>query len=318
MPAVLRVASLHDIGKAENCQVGPGWHGKANSCQHIGMPLPLNAHTNHNRHTISDVKIGIYDGEWCGAFHLAVALKCMGIPYCIFGDMDVLRPGFGEEFTIMMFGTGGIFDCESALGGSSGMQRIRDLIADGRCYIGICAGSYLAIYDQPKGLGLAQCSLDHPESPNIFQGFLDMTWRDDTESLFPVWYQNGPVFSHAQGEAIAYFSATQRADTKSWSSTSPLIVSDFQDRPAVIRSQFGRGQCILFSPHLELGTLGTPEYNAITGGWMREHYPNDPGARPTTAIMTDEFLQEVGQFGLPAQTRQPQWSMLKHSILSAL
>ena len=50
--------------------------------------------------------IGVYDGEYCGSFQVEVALTCMRLPYDVFSDEDILKPGFGEKFSAFFFGAG--------------------------------------------------------------------------------------------------------------------------------------------------------------------------------------------------------------------
>ena len=58
----------------------------------------------------------------------------MQLRYELFSDEDVLKPGFGEGFSLVLFGAGHVSESQTALGGSVGRQRIRDLIHDGVDY----------------------------------------------------------------------------------------------------------------------------------------------------------------------------------------
>ncbi|MBT7298035.1 MAG: hypothetical protein HN849_00900 [Victivallales bacterium] len=58
----------------------------------------------------------------------------MQLRYELFSDEDVLKPGFGEGFSLVLFGAGHVSESRTALGGSVGRQRIRDLIHDGVDY----------------------------------------------------------------------------------------------------------------------------------------------------------------------------------------
>ena len=157
----------------------------------------------------SPTTIGVYDGEHCGSFHVQVALRCMGLRCATFTDADVVAPGFGEDFAVLVFGAGHVSDTPTALGGAPGRQRIRDLISDGRLYLGTCAGAYLALFAEPKGLALAQHRLDRPETGSIFQGFLAVEYPLGSGREFPLWYQNGPVFLQAEDGAVARFAGEQ-------------------------------------------------------------------------------------------------------------
>lgn len=274
-----------------------------------------------NRQRNGSATIGVYDGEYCGSFHIELALTCMRLPYEVFGDEDVLGSRFGEAFSVLIFGAGHVFDSPTALGGAVGKQRIGDLIGEGRNYIGICAGAYLALLDGPKGLALARHELYHPQAGNIFQGFLSVEHPDGSGREFPLWYQNGPVLSRATHGVVARFSTKQAHEADTCSKGASLTASDFSDRPAAVATEYGNGRCVLLSAHPELGALGIPGYISLTEHWMQENFPEERQAHPNRVPVGRSrrcFLDNVGELGLSAQVRGPQWSMLRELIGGAL
>ncbi len=263
--------------------------------------------------------IGVYDGEYCGAFHIEVALTCMHLPYEVFSDEDVLKPGFADEFSALFFGAGHVYESPTALCGVAGKQRIRELIAEGRHYIGVCAGAYLALYPEPGGLSLAHQDLVHPQDGNIFQGFLNVEWPGMSDAPFPLWFQNGPVFYHDADGTVARFSAAQEESADGHSHGSMCAASDFAGRPAALQSPFGKGLCVLLSPHLELGSLGIPGFNSLTTAWMQRTCPDEYRAHPHRVPIGGtrrRMLEDLGKLGLADQVARPQWSALKR-LLSA-
>lgn len=257
---------------------------------------------------------GVYDGEYCGSFQIEVALRCMQLPYRVFTDEDVMKPGFGEEFAGLFFGAGHVSGSPTAFGGAAGRQRIRDLVADGRDYIGACAGAYLALLPEPQGLALAQHNLDHPQADDIFQGFLNVDWPGMATPQFPVWFQNGPVFPRDADGSLARFSATQEDEADGRSRGGTFAASDFDDRPAALQGPFGEGRCLLVSPHLELGSLGIPGFNSVTTAWMQRNCPDEYRAHPNRVPIGPSrrrFLDDLEELGLADQVMQPQWSALR-------
>lgn len=261
--------------------------------------------------------IGVYDGEHCGSFHVQVALEYMELPYNVFSDADVPEPGFGEDLSVLIFGAGHVSESPAALGGAAGRQRIRDLVSEGRLYIGACAGAYLAVYAEPVGLALARCELDCGEGGNTFQGFLTVEYPCRSGKLFPVWVQNGPVFSRDEGGVLARFAERRVSDAQASRRVSSLVASDFADRPAAVAGAYGRGRYILLSPHPELGSLGIPGLVSLASSWMRENCSEEYGAHPNRVPMGKtrrRFLDHVGELGLGAQLQGPQWRMLRELI----
>ncbi|MFO7957994.1 MAG: hypothetical protein R6V05_11490 [Candidatus Brocadiia bacterium] len=265
--------------------------------------------------------IGVYDGEYCGSFQIETALRCMHLPYRVFSDEDIVKPGFADKFSNLFFGAGHVSDSPTALGGAAGRQRIRDLIAEGRDYIGVCAGAYLALLPEPQGLALAQSNLDHPQAGNIFQGFLDVEWPGMSDAPFPSWFQNGPVFYRDADGTVARFSAVQDNAADGRSRESTFAATDFAGRPAALQSPFGEGRCVLVSPHLELGSLGIPGFNSVTTAWMQRSCPDEYRAHPDRVPIGPSrrrFLEDLEELGLADQVTQPQWSTLRKLLAAPL
>jgi hypothetical protein len=265
--------------------------------------------------------IGVYDGQYCGSFHIEVALTCMQLPYDVFSDEDIMESGFGGEFSALFFGAGRVSHSPTALGGAAGRQRIRDLIAEGRDYVGVCAGAYLALYPEPKGLGLARDVLAQAEDRGIFQGFLHVDWPRMSVAPFPVWFQNGPVFCHGEDSAVARFSAAQEDEADACSRGGAFVASDFADRPAALESPFGEGCCVLVSPHLELGSFGIPGFSSLTTTWMQRNCPDEYRAHPNrvpTGRSRRRMLGDLGKLGFSDQVTQPQWSALRNLLTAQL
>ncbi|GAH65692.1 unnamed protein product [marine sediment metagenome] len=245
----------------------------------------------------------------------------MRLPYDVFSDEGILESGFGEGFSALFFGAGHVADSPTALRGGAGRQRIRDLVAEGRDYIGVCAGAYLALLPEPKGLALARHELDHPQGGNIFQGFLNVDWPGMSAAPFPLWFQNGPVFSRGTDRVVARFAARQELDADRFSPEATFAVSDFAGRPAALESPFGEGRCVLVSPHLELGSLGIPGFNSLTTAWMQRNCPDEHRAHPNRVPIgrsRRRLLDDLGELGFADQVERPQWSTLKNLLTAPL
>jgi hypothetical protein len=259
--------------------------------------------------------IGVYDGECCGSFHVEVALTCMGLPYATFGDDDLLNPRFGGQHSVLVFGAGHISGSPTAFGGTLGRQRIRGLVHEGRTFIGICAGAYLAVLDEPRGLGLLTQDLDHPQTGDIFQGFLTVEYPRGSGEQFPLWYQNGPVFPRDAGGTKAVFMAEQEGEMRS--ASAKFTPSDFAGRPAVVERHYDNGRCVLLSAHPELGSIGIREYAQLIAFWRQRETPEEYRACPNLVPVgrsRTRFLNALGELGLSDELGKPQWAMLRELI----
>lgn len=261
--------------------------------------------------------IGVYDGECCGSFYAEAALTGMGFPYTTFGDTDLLKPRFGKRYSTLIFGAGRISGSPAAFGGTFGRQRLRDLIHEGRTFIGFCAGAYLAVIEEPQGLGLVRQDLDHPQAGNLFQGFLTVEYPRGSGERFPLWYQNGPVFPRDTTGVKTRFAVEQEQHSDRHSSTASLTPPDFSGRPALVERQYGNGRCVLSSAHPELGSIGLAEYAALIASWRQRETPEEYRAHPAllpTGRSRARFLSALDETGLSAQLGQPQWEMFGELI----
>ncbi len=260
-------------------------------------------------------RVGVYDSEFCGSFYVEVALTCMEIPHATFGDDDLRENGFGERYSALVFGAGRISGAPTAFGGTAGRKRIRNLIREGRTYIGICAGAYLALSDEPGGLGLVKQELEHPQAGNIFQGFLTVDYPHGSGTRFPLWYQNGPVFPRDADGVQSVFTSEQNTHRRS--STNSLTPQDFAQRPAAVGREYGDGRCILLAGHPELGSIGLTRYGQLITSWMQQEFPEDYREHPNrlpTGTPRRRFLNALHEVGISAELSKPQWAMFRDLI----
>lgn len=264
--------------------------------------------------------IGVYDGECCGSFYVEAALTCMGLPHATFGDEDLLNSRFLERYSTLIFGAGGISGAPTAFGGTFGRQRIRDLVQEGRTFIGICAGAYLAMLDEPQGLGLIGQGLDRPQAGNIFQGFLNVEYPPGSGKRVPMWYQNGPVFPRDATGVKTLFTVEHEQHTDMDSAAASLTPADFSGRPVLVEGKYGNGQCVLLSVHPELGSIGLDRYAALIASWRQRETPDEHRAHPNSLPSGRSrklVLNALQAVGLCAEADKPQWTMFRELITNA-
>lgn len=152
-----------------------------------------------------------------------------------------------------------------------GFRRLREFISSGGRYVGICAGAYLPLPSKVspfsefnlsstkiENIGLestelqsvppriavryGSCSVVHPVRGELLL-------EADGHTLFAPIY-GGPIFKEPQEDQvlIRYIGLTEGTEVQ----MSRRMADDMlPGRPAVIRSRFGKGDLLLFGPHLE-------------------------------------------------------------------
>jgi glutamine amidotransferase-like uncharacterized protein len=166
-----------------------------------------------------------------------VALDKLAIPYREVGERDIKGGGLGDCLLLIIPG-GYTAKYVDALG-VEGFEQIREFVAGGGGYIGICAGAYIAarnveVPGRPPGLGIIEIENERkagqglrtitivkPEHP-VVKGY---------EGEVDIWYQNGPMMKAGEGvETLAVYE---------------------ERGAAIVWATYGQGRVIIFSPHPE-------------------------------------------------------------------
>lgn len=166
-----------------------------------------------------------------------IALDKLALPYREVDERDIRDGGLGDCSLLIVAG-GYTAKYVDALG-KEGFEQIREFVAGGSGYIGICAGAYIAAQNvevpgRPPGLGVIEIENERragqgvrtitivkPEHP-VVKGY---TGEVD------IWYQNGPMMKAGEGmETLAVYE---------------------EGGVAVVCSTYGHGRVIIFSPHPE-------------------------------------------------------------------
>ena len=136
-----------------------------------------------------------------------------------------------------------------------GMKKLKEFVHEGGGFIGICAGAYLAAQNNPLPLGIVAAKMPSPKwDRGRAELKIELTpegqaFFGESERFFTMHYANGPVLfpDAACGlppfEVLAYF----RAEIAENGTPPGLQI----DTPAIVRTTYGKGRVVLFSPHPE-------------------------------------------------------------------
>lgn len=220
-----------------------------------------------------DKKACVYAGSGAVlARDVEAALDSLAIPYRRVDEFDV-KGGRLKACSALIFPGGYTERCVAALGdderspsrgeggalpilgerSSEGFERIREFVAGGGGYIGICAGAYIApqtveVPGRPPGLGIINVRNRREAGREI--GTIEIAETDHPivkgcEGKIEIWYQNGPMIEAGKGvETLAIYE---------------------KDSAAIVCSTYGEGRVVIFSPHpegslkagIDPGELGT-------------------------------------------------------------
>jgi glutamine amidotransferase-like uncharacterized protein len=187
---------------------------------------------------VVDKLVCVYAGSGAVlAKDVEIALDKLALPYREVDERDIRDGGLGDCSLLIVAG-GYTAQYVDALG-EEGFEQIREFVAGGGAYIGICAGAYIAAQNvevpgRPPGLGIIEIenqrragqglrtiAIVQPEHP-VVKGY---TGEVD------IWYQNGPVMKAGEGvETLAIYE---------------------EGAAAIVWVSYGQGRVVIFSPHPE-------------------------------------------------------------------
>lgn len=141
--------------------------------------------------------------------------------------------------------------------GSKGRTQIREFVADGGGFIGICAGAYLASADYTWSLNLLDAKVVDRKHWARGKGMVDIGLTRIGQELLrsqrtqiPIFYGQGPLLAPGNRPDIEDYEAIAIFDTEIAKNGAPQGV--MKGTTAVARGTYGRGRVICFSPHPEM------------------------------------------------------------------
>ncbi len=194
--------------------------------------------------------ITIYDDGIFNNSHLVKTLQSLyDAPVTLCTSSMIIDGYLDDQKLLIMPGGADLYFCEKLNG--LGNQCIKDFVASGGSYLGICAGAYYACSNLDWGCGeiagTRELSFYNEKATgpvyewiengeNLYEGSWIKAVEIETseEQIFLTQYNGGPVFEMCD-------------DTK--------IIAEYTDLkgkpPAIVAGKYGQGQYILSSPHIE-------------------------------------------------------------------
>lgn len=167
---------------------------------------------------------------------------------------EEIRGGALTNFDVVIFGGGsGSKEAESI--GDTGREAVKNFVAKGGGYIGICAGAYLATSGYPWSLGMINA---RTVSPKWQRGRTDVKLElteggrrilNAPQGWFDCKYANGPIVKPDTQtnlppfETLAYF----RTEVSSNGAPAGVMINS----PAIFSGQYQLGRVVCVSPHPE-------------------------------------------------------------------
>lgn len=200
--------------------------------------------------------VGLYFGDYSfnsGLWEYWIpVLKKLSIQWVPFWDKSFQYDSTLRSISTLIVPGGFCWSGESAFGGNIGRQNLKQAIADGLNYVGVCYGANVAMSSGSEKdichLGLVEGQTLSHESyslqGNVYIDYLDNSLCHCVNSQKTI-HINGRIFGKNAGEVVGRFSMKQPGPFTVHSQHS------IAGLPAAIASKYGKGQVFLFSSHPE-------------------------------------------------------------------
>jgi len=220
--------------------------------------------------------IAIYDdqGVWEeGVMAFEQFLNWKGITHQRITAYEINTDTLTQRFKAIYFPGGNAADYQASID-SAGIEHMQQMVTNGGAYIGICAGAYFAC-DTVKWQG---DSFDYPL--NLFHGNgigpIDRlaTWPDYDMTMLSMNLNNSINRFEPTKEAMLYWGGAVFEPAPETKMDTLATYDDFNERPAMVNFDYGKGRVLLIGPHPEIeedsdrdSTNTAKELNDLGSDW---------------------------------------------------
>jgi glutamine amidotransferase-like uncharacterized protein len=204
------------------------------------------------------IRVAIYDdagGNEAGPKNVELSLADSSMFVTQRVDAEKIRKGVLLEFDVVVQ-PGGSGSKQAKSLGDSGKQQIRDFVARGGGYIGICAGAYLATTEYEWSLHMLNAKVIDRAHWNRGMGdvVIKMTGEgrkffgleDDTVTIA---YRQGPLLMPDTASGLDPYSTLAAFETEIAKNGAPTGV--MVGTTAIATGRYQKGRVLCFSPHPE-------------------------------------------------------------------
>jgi N-formylglutamate amidohydrolase/glutamine amidotransferase-like uncharacterized protein len=215
------------------------------------------ADTDSGKQRTNKVRVGAYSDEGAGRslLDLLAALRCFESVSVRQVMADDIRSGALADFDVLIH-PGGSGGRQGRHLGEEGREKIREFVASGGGYIGICAGAYLASADYEWSLNVLDAKVLDRKHWARGTGMVDIALTDTGQRVLrsnqpqlTVYYGQGPLLAPADREDIADYETVASFNTEVAKNGAPRGV--MIGKTAIAMGQYGHGRVLCFSPHPE-------------------------------------------------------------------
>jgi len=166
-----------------------------------------------------------------------------------------IRDGALDQFDVVIH-PGGSGSKQAEALGDEGREKVRNFVAAGNGFVGICAGAYLASAEYPWSLNFVDAKVLDRKHWARGTGNVDLRLSPAARKFFgiddelvTIYYGQGPLLSPAANDAIVDYEPLALYETEVAKNGAPTGV--MKGTTAIARAPFGKGRVVAISPHPE-------------------------------------------------------------------
>lgn len=150
--------------------------------------------------------------------------------------------------------------------GDDGKRIIKEFVAGGGGYVGVCAGAYLALQGEDEFHKLRIVAGRNLTGDAWQRGIAGVEVKAEGRENFKLFYANGPIFTPAPTEGLAPYVALASYVGEIYRLSKGTGPGEMPGTPAIVASAYGAGRVLLFSPNPVLGGSGVVQPALMLSG----------------------------------------------------
>ncbi|MDC0723354.1 BPL-N domain-containing protein [Nannocystis bainbridge] len=242
----------------------------------IGAMLPARARAGKKPVRVALYKAG---GVHPVAFAAAKQLleKHEGFRLRVTVPQDIRGGSLGDEDVVVFMGGSGTAQGRNL--GDDGKQRVKDFVAGGGGYVGVCAGAYMALQGEDQFHKLRIVAGRNLTGDFWQRGIAGLDVSAPGRAPFKLFFANGPIFTPVEVEGLAPYVSLAKFEGEIYNASKGTGPGEMLGTPAITASQFGKGRVLLFSPNPILGGQGVVQEELMLSGlrWVATAGDVGPG-----------------------------------------
>lgn len=228
------------------------------ACLYFAAPLQSIAATSDDMPGDAPIRVALYADSGAAKKGSKHVKRCLSAEHGFAYELvsaEQIRDGVLDDFDVVIH-PGGSGSKQAEALGDEGREKVRDFVAAGNGFVGICAGAYLASAEYPWSLNLVDAKV--LDRKHWARGTGDVELRlspaarkffgiDD--ELVTIYYGQGPLLSPAANDTIVDYEPLAVYETEVAKNGAPTGV--MKGTTAIARAPFGKGRVVAISPHPE-------------------------------------------------------------------